>query len=618
MNKKNLISGFFIGIFVSLIVFFISNFFYIFQIFELKILDLKFNLRGKEKPNLPILIIGIDEKSLQKLGRWPWPRNYHAKIINYIDRGCPKQIFLDIFFVEKSRENPENDILLEKAIKNSKRVYLDYFFEKEKIEVDKFSEEVVKKFSFELPKNYKSKQTVKSLIPPIYKLANSVKGLGHSIVFEDEDDVIRHTPLLVEYSKKFYPSISLVLAMDLLGIERKEISINPEKYLKIQNLHIPFDRENLMLINYRGPAKTFEYISYIDVFEKRIPFYFFKDKIVMIGATASGIYDIRPTPYGIMPGIEIIANSLDTIVNKRFLRKTEKNINFLIYLFLGIIASFFVLNLKPLKTFIFIFFLTAVFIFSNFYIFEKYLILFPFISPLIVLFLSIFSSLSYRYLTEEKEKKKIKYAFQHYVSHTVVNEILKDFSKLKLGGEKKVLTVLFSDIRGFTNFSEKYPPEEVVSYLNEYFTEMTEIIFEENGTLDKFIGDAIMVIYGAPVYFPDHAERAVRTAIKMQKKIKELQNYWKEPLRVGIGINTGEMVVGNMGSKNRWDYTVIGDSVNLASRLEGLTKEYKVDIIISEYTYQEIKNKVDVRYLGKVKVKGKEKEVGIYEVLGLK
>lgn len=618
MSKKKFLMGILIGIFTSLILFFLSSFLYIFQIFELKVIDLNFNIRGVESPSVPVVIVGIDEKSIKKLGRWPFPRNYHAKVINYIDKGSPKQIFLDIFFTEESKDKPENDRILEEAIRNSGKVYLDYFFEKEKALVDKDSEEFVKKFSFEAPEDYKHNDFAESLIPPVYKIANSVRGLGHSVILEDEDNIIRHTPLFIKYKERIYPSISFIMAADFLKIEEKEISFDSQKFLRFGKLKIPLEKENLMLINYCGPAKTFKYISYVDVFERKIPSYYFKDKIVTIGAVATGIYDIRPTPFGTMPGIEIIANSLQTIVSKKFLKKTTPEINLLICIFLGVITSIFIVNFRPLNSFIFIFLLTGFFVFLNFYLFEKNRIIIPAVSPLSVIFFSIFTSLSYQYLTEEREKKKIRIVFQHYVAPAVVNEILKDFSKLKLGGEKRVLTVLFSDIREFTSFSEKNSPEDVVKSLNEYFTEMTEIIFSENGTLDKFIGDAIMVIYGAPIYFPDHAERAVRTALRMQEKIKELQDIFGGSLKVGIGINTGEMVVGNMGSKSRWDYTVIGDSVNLAARLESLTKEYKADIIISEYTYQQVKDKVEVKYLGRVKVKGKEEEVEIYEVLKMK
>jgi adenylate cyclase len=225
----------------------------------------------------------------------------------------------------------------------------------------------------------------------------------------------------------------------------------------------------------------------------------------------------------------------------------------------------------------------------------------------------------YRYITEEREKKKIRGAFQYYLTASVINEMLKDPSKLKLGGDKKDLTVLFSDIRGFTTLSEKMTPEELVHLLNEYLTAMTNVVFHYDGLLDKYMGDAIMAVFGAPLDQPDHALRACRTALGMMDELKKLQQKWtlenKPALNIGIGINSGDMVVGNMGSDMRFDYTVMGDSVNLGSRLEGINKEYGSNIIISEYTYEAVKDLFFCREMDAVRVKGKKQPVKIYELL---
>jgi adenylate cyclase len=225
----------------------------------------------------------------------------------------------------------------------------------------------------------------------------------------------------------------------------------------------------------------------------------------------------------------------------------------------------------------------------------------------------------YRYITEEREKKKIRGAFQYYLTASVINEMLKDPTKLKLGGDKKALSVLFSDIRGFTSISEKLTPEELVHLLNEYLTAMTDIVFKYDGLLDKYMGDAIMAVYGAPLDQPDHPVRACRTALDMLKELKNLQKKWADEgrpvLNIGIGVNSGDMVVGNMGSQMRFDYTVMGDSVNLGSRLEGINKEYGTNIVISEYTYAAVKDVLACRELDSVRVKGKKLPVKIYELL---
>ena len=228
----------------------------------------------------------------------------------------------------------------------------------------------------------------------------------------------------------------------------------------------------------------------------------------------------------------------------------------------------------------------------------------------------------YRYMTEEKEKKKIRGAFQYYLTSSVINEMLKDPSKLKLGGDKKNLTVLFSDIRGFTTISENMTPEDLVHLFNEYLTAMTDIVFKYDGLLDKYMGDAIMAVFGAPLDQPDHALRACSTALDMMEELKKLQKKWADEgrpvLDIGIGISSGDMVVGNMGSQMRFDYTVMGDSVNLGSSLEGINKEYGTNIVISEYTYAAVKDALFCRELDSVRVKGKKLPVKIYELLGEK
>ena len=253
------------------------------------------------------------------------------------------------------------------------------------------------------------------------------------------------------------------------------------------------------------------------------------------------------------------------------------------------------------------------FIFSHFNVWLN--IIYPALT-MITIYLGI---TVYRYITEEREKKKIRGAFQYYLTASVINEMLKDPSKLKLGGDKKDLTVSFSDIRGFTTISEKLTPEELVHLLNEYLTAMTNVVFQYDGLLDKYMGDAVMAVFGAPLDQPDHALRACRTALGMMEELKKLQKKWAEEgkpvLDIGIGINSGDMVVGNMGSDMRFDYTVVGDMVNLGSRLEGTNKEYGTNIVISEYTYNDVKDVFFCRELDSVIVKGKKLPVKIYELL---
>ncbi|MBU0574772.1 MAG: adenylate/guanylate cyclase domain-containing protein, partial [Proteobacteria bacterium] len=266
--------------------------------------------------------------------------------------------------------------------------------------------------------------------------------------------------------------------------------------------------------------------------------------------------------------------------------------------------------------------LIGAFIAANTALFVRYSVWMNLIYPVLTMMTIYLGITVYRYVTEEREKKKIRGAFQYYLTASVINEILKDPSKLKLGGDKKQLSVMFSDIRGFTGISEKLTPEELVRLLNEYLTAMTDVVFKYDGLLDKYIGDAIMAVFGAPLDQPDHALRACRTALEMMSELKRLREKWaaegRPDVNIGVGVNTGDMVVGNMGSEMRFDYTVIGDSVNLASRLEGTNKEYGTNIIISEFTYESIRNELFCRELDAVRVKGKKLPVRIYELLGEK
>jgi adenylate cyclase len=347
------------------------------------------------------------------------------------------------------------------------------------------------------------------------------------------------------------------------------------------------------------------------------------NKIVLIGATAIGIYDLRVTPFSNnMAGVEKHASVVDNILHGDFLRRSNANVLLLIFLFAVVLGVALPRLGAGAGAAVFLA-LFAGYLGFVYYLFVAKGIWFNLVYPASALFFSYTSQTAYRFFMEERRARDIRRMFSSYVSKRIVDELIRDPSKTKLGGDRKEITVLFSDIRGFTTFSEKHEPEEVVSLLNEYLGAMTAIVFEHEGTLDKFVGDAIMALWGAPVGQPDHAERAVRCALAMIGKLKELQAKWtaegKYVIDIGIGINTGDMVVGNMGAEGKkMDYTVIGDNVNLGARLESLTRKYNNHIIISEYTYAKVKDVVQANELDSVTVKGKEKPVVVYDLVGLK
>jgi len=331
------------------------------------------------------------------------------------------------------------------------------------------------------------------------------------------------------------------------------------------------------------------------------------------------------TPFSLgqaMAGIEIHANALDTILTQKYLKKATAWLTSFFVLAFGLSNSLFFSLLRRfwLAGLASVLALLAYLLLALIY-FERGLI-FDLVYPILAWGLSLLAVLFFQYFSEAQEKKYLKRSFQYYLAPAVVKEIIKDPASLKLGGQKKDVTIMFADLRNFTSLSEKLAPEVLVSLLNEYFTAMAEIILAEGGVLDKFIGDAIMAFWGAPQETKDHSQRACRVALAMVKKLAELDKTWvssgKPPLEVGIGINTGQVVVGNMGSEKRFDYTVIGDHVNLASRLEGLNKSYGTKIIISEFTKARVENEFILRPLDEVKVKGKEIPVEIFELIGEK
>jgi adenylate cyclase len=322
--------------------------------------------------------------------------------------------------------------------------------------------------------------------------------------------------------------------------------------------------------------------------------------------------------------VEIHATVIDNILHQNFLTHSSFThfMDICAIIFFGLAVGLLIPRLRPISGMIAAFLLVAAFVAVNFFVFFRFNIWLNLVYPFVTMAIIYLGITIYHYFKEEREKKKIRGAFQYYLTASVINEMLKDPAKLKLGGDKKDLTVLFSDIRGFTTISEKLTPEALVALLNEYLTAMTNEVFQHDGLLDKYMGDAIMAVFGAPLDQPDHAHRACLTALAMMKALRQLQKKWKDEGRpvfdIGIGINTGDMVVGNMGSEMRFDYTVMGDMVNLGSRLEGTNKEYGTNIIISEFTYEKVKDSICCRELDGVRVKGKIKPVKIYELLGEK
>jgi len=461
-------------------------------------------------------------------------------------------------------------------------------------------------------------------VPSIKAIAESGENCGYFNAFPDPDGVIRWSPLVIKFQDNFYYSLPIALLMQYLDYPM--IVLNLAEFgvdgVMLGDLRIPTDEIGRLLINYLGPAKTFPHYSISDIIAGRLSPELIKGKIVIVGATATGIYDLRVTPFSpVYPGVELHATVVENILQGNFLEQSAWTtfIDICGIIVFGMIIGIAIPRLKALQGILLVMVLLGGFVAGNTLIFAKYNTWLNMVYPVLTMMTIYLVITVYRYFTEEREKKKIRGAFQYYLTASVINELLKDPTKLKLGGDKKDLTVMFSDIRGFTTISEKLTPEELVHLLNEYLTAMTDIVFKYEGLLDKYIGDAIMAVFGAPVDQPDHALRSCRTALEMMATLKGLQQKWAAEGRpfvdIGVGINSGDMVVGNMGSNMRFDYTVMGDNVNLSSRLEGINKEYGTHIVISEFTYEVVKEEVFCRELDAVRVKGKKLPVKIYELI---
>ena len=656
-------------IFLALVLFFIDMPFL--QFMELKALDLRMVSRGKLPTGGETVIAAIDEKSLSELGRWPWPRTMIAMLVDRLKEYGAKAIGFDIIFSEPDQNSSlstvcdlteevkkmgirdkrlqellgekrlaaDTDASLAKAIERAKNVTLGYFFLKSSKEAEHLSEKEIDAAGENIAnsryqmiqgetnpdKSALSDITAYSAVTDLKLLSDVAENSGYFNAFPDRDGTIRWSPLVMRFHDNYYLPLSISLLVQYLGWPM--VALNMAKFgiegIKMGDINIPTDETGRMLINYYGPAKAFPHYSIADIIGGRLSGNTFKDKIVVVGATAIGIYDLRVTPYSsVYPGVEIHATVIDNILHRNFLYRSSGTqlLDVCTIVFFGLLIGIVVPRVKAIQGMILALVIATVFVIANAAIFSRYNLWLNVVYPVLTMVLIYLSITVYRYITEEREKRKIRGAFQYYLTASVINEMLKDPSKLKLGGDKKDLTVLFSDIRGFTTISEKMTPEALVGLLNEYLTAMTNLVFKYDGLLDKYMGDAIMAVFGAPLDQPDHALRACRTALGMMEELKKLQKKWAEEgrpvLDIGVGISSGDMVVGNMGSDMRFDYTVMGDMVNLGSRLEGINKEYGTNIVISEYTYAAIKDALFCRELDSVRVKGKKLPVKIYELLG--
>ena len=586
MEKKKLIS-LAISSGIGLLVFLLWIFSAL-DLWENKILDSHFTRRGFVQPSDKIVIVAVDEESINKLGRWPWARSVQGTLVEKLTLMGAKAIVFDILFTESDQDRPWADEQMGKQAQKSGKVVLGCFFQMDS-----------------------NGAPIKSLEPieAIKKKAQT----GFVNIFTEMDGINRKVSLLMEFEGKQVPSLGLA------GLSLY-FDKSPEEIVKEHNVVV--DAYNEMMVNFAGGYESFPYYSFSKVINGEISADKIKDKIVLVGGTASALFDFKAIPFSpVFPGVEIHANAMSNILQNNFLKPWPAFVTFLLIVIFSLLAGLVFGQFAPWKGGV-----STVAVFTGYFIFTYYMfksnIIAEFAAPAASLSLSYVGVLFYRFMTEEKEKRWIKKSFSQYFSPSVMDQILNNPAALALGGQKMNVTIMFSDIRSFTSISENMKPEEVVAFLNEYLGRMVEIVFKHDGTLDKFIGDAVMAIWGAPIPHKDHHKKAVECAIEMIEEVEKLNAKWisegKKPIKIGIGLNSGDVNIGNIGSDQKKEYTVIGDSVNLASRLEGINKEFKTVIIISENTYAFVKDSIEAEHLGGVQVKGKEKVVDIYGVFGHK
>lgn len=549
---------------------------------ELKSLDARFQVRGSLPPQFPILLVSIDQDSFDELGfSWPWPRSLHAELIRKLVASQAKLIAFDILFTEP-KPDPAEDQELASAIAQAGNVILAGEYT-------------------QVPGAFGSKMSV---LLPIPLIREDALGYGPVNLTPDQDGVVRGALLSIPFQGRTHPAFAYQIYRAVVG--RGDLAGGPVPPTYLQ-------------INFRGPARSYPIVPYYRILADEIPPSIIRDSIVLIGAFAPSLQDVFATPFSAsqrMAGVEIQANFVETLVANDPIIPVLGWTHAGMFWVLALLTIWGAIHFRPLRAFSLVAALVAVSMFAALYLFARYQLWVPVISPLLGIVLSYAGITLDNYIREHRERLRVRTMFSKYVSPDVMEEILENREGLALGGKRRHITVLFSDVRGFTSISEHIGPEQVVAFLSDYLPQAAQLVFKHGGTVDKFIGDAVMAIFGAPKSYGDDALRAVRAGIDMIELIDSLKEKWSpiigRPFKVGVGINTGDAVVGSIGSDIRSDFTAIGDTVNLASRLEGLTKELGVSMLISETTAEEIGDEIPLQALRRIKVIGRETPLLVY------
>ena len=605
-----------------------------------------------------IAIVAIDDKSIAEQGRWPWSREKIADLVNKLHKLQASVVTFDIIFSE-----PERNIMTEAldslnktpsandaSLKASLKQLTPYFNFDNNFAQSLSDGDFVLGIAFDpvntvaigdlpSPLLMMTRDQAQSLSIPsmegylgnISELQKAAKQGGFINASPDDDGTLRQANLLMSYHNAVYPSLALeatrlFLLSDKIELVTASYGTNSVlEGIQIDQTIIPTDETGSILIPFRVGAYAFPYISATDILENRVHDADIASKIIFIGATATGLGDLKPSAVDSnYPGVEVHASIASAILDNYFPAKPiwGRGLEFLLIASLGIIGALLFPFLNAILLAVISVACILLWLYATTWLWTAQHLVLTLLFPLLTVLLLAFMNMVNSYLSASKQKKEIKSVFGQYVPQQHIDTILKSSNQSLLDGESKELTVLFSDIRGFTTMSEKLTASQLKTQLNEYLSAMTGVIFALGGTIDKYVGDMIMAFWNAPISDSQHAKKTILAALEMQKTLREVNKIFIEKnlpdIHIGVGINTGMINVGDMGSKFRRAYTAIGDSVNLASRLEGMCRPYEVDILVGEDTFKATENDFLFLYVDKVKVKGKTQGVDIYLPLGLK
>lgn len=603
--------------------------------------DYLFTIRGELPHNQNVVIVDIDETSIKSLGQWPWSRDKLAKILENLTLANVGIVGLDIVFAEEDRTSPHKilqdlkiykkdvpnyDLEFANVVENSP-VILGYQFDLVKKDNTNAKVPQIPAIFIEKDKPQDKSYLIEAYntILNIPQIQDRVYSSGFFNNIPDDTGIIRSVPLVISYDDTIYPSLALEVIRVINNTQKVVVQYdeNGISNIVLGDISIPTDRYGRMLINFRGAERSFKYISAIDIYNNSFDKSEIDGKIVLIGTSAAGLFDLRATPFdSIFPGVEVHANIIDNILMQDFIYKASwlDGANILIIFVLSII----VVMLTTYTTFwanpiIFISFSTS-YLFLVYNLLFDYGIVLNILFPIATVLIASIMTTLFDYFYNIKKEEAIKAKFASKVSKNVMDDILKNIDKNEFSAKSKEVTIFFSDIRGFTNISEKLDAKELISFLNRYMQPMSEIIIKYQGTIDKFIGDAIMAYWNAPIDIKNHCDLALKASLEqlevLEKLNVELQKENLSKIDIGIGLNTGTVIVGEMGSSLRSDYTVIGDTINLGSRVESLCKYYDSKLNISNFTKDKLQEEYIFRFLDLVKVKGKNEPVEIWQVLG--